>query len=243
MPEQQKAGLSRPVRIKRSELRTAGLAATGALASRFAHDLNNFLTTILGKAELALLARDPERMSAALQAGADAARKARDLVGQMQRFAASQRADEAGPIDILEAVRPPIALLGRAFEKCGIVLDRRFSPCQPVVCDLGAVALGVYHLLRNSWEALESHGGWIQVSVEQRGEEIEVRVSDDGPGLPPEVIEAVSRPGFADPDPSASGLQVAAQVARGHGGRLVAGSRAGGGSVVSICLPLRPPVS
>jgi signal transduction histidine kinase len=243
MPEQQSAGLPQPLQIKKAELRTAGLAATGALASRFAHDLNNYLTTILGKAELALLARDPERMSAALQAGAEAARKARDLVGQMQRFAAAQRADEAGGIDILDAVRPPLALLSRSFEKCGIVLDRRFSPCQSVVCDLGAVALGVYHVLRNSWEALESHGGWIQVSVEQRGEEIEVRVSDDGPGLPPEVIEAASRPDFADPDASASGLRVAAQVARAHSGRLVAGTRAGGGSVVSLCLPLRPSAS
>lgn len=240
MPEHQTAGLPQPLQIKKVELRTAGLAATGALASRFAHDLNNFLTTILGKAELALLAKDPDRMSAALEAGAEAARRARDLVGQMQRFAASQRADEAGPSDILDAVRPPIALLSRAFEKCGIALDRRFTPCQPVFCDLGAVTLGIYHLLRNSWEALESRGGWVQVSVEQRGNEVEVRISDDGPGLPPELLEAVGRPEFAAPDPSAAGLAVAAQVAHAHAGRIVAGTRAGGGTVVSLCLPLKP---
>jgi signal transduction histidine kinase len=241
MSSEENAPYPEPLRIKGRELRTAGQVATGALATRFSHDLNNFLTTILGKAELALLSRDPERMAAALEAGAEAARRARDLVGQMQHFAAAQRADEAHNGDIVDALRPPLALLARAFEKCGITVERRFGPCQPVVCDQGAVTLAVYHLLRNAWEVLEARGGWVEISAEQRAGEVEVRISDDGPGLPLEIIESLSRPDFGAPDPDAPGLAVAAQVARTHGGRLLASNRPGGGTVVTLCLPVRPP--
>jgi signal transduction histidine kinase len=234
------ANAPRPMPQHGVGMETAGLVATGTLASRFAHDLNNFLTTILGKAELALLSREPDRMIGALEAGAEAARRARELVGQMQCFVALQRGDEVGSCDPVETVRPPLTLLSRYLEKSGISVDRRFGQCRPVVCDLGAVTLGVYHLLRNAQEALASTGGWIQVAVEQKGPEVEIRVSDDGPGLPAEVLERLSSPDFPSADPTRGGLAVTAQVARAHGGRLVAGTRSAGGATVSLCLPLQP---
>jgi len=98
-------------------LEIAGQVAAASLTGRFTHDLNNYLTTILGKAELALLSGDPDRMRSALELGAEAARKSRDLVAQMQRFCAAQRSSEWASASPLDAVRPTLTLLARSFEK------------------------------------------------------------------------------------------------------------------------------
>ena len=110
--------------------------AAADLTSRFAHDINNHLTTILGKSELALLSDDPARMTKALEVGAEAARKSRELVAQMQRFAASQRVSELSTFDPLDAVRPVVVLLDRALDKHGVTLDRRFGQTRTMTGDL-----------------------------------------------------------------------------------------------------------
>ena len=218
-------------------LQVAGQVAAAALTGRFTHDLNNQLTTILGKAELALLSGDPDRMKAALELGAEAARRSRDLVANMQRFSAAQRTSEWVTANPLDAVRPSLTLLGRAFEKSGIALERRFGEVPTIRCDLGALSLAVYHLMRNSQEAVESEGGWIQISLQRKGEEIEIRVADDGPGFSAEVVEEAASADFPSADPSAGGLPVAAYAAREHGGRLVIGNRPEGGALVTLRLP------
>jgi C4-dicarboxylate-specific signal transduction histidine kinase len=224
-------------------LQVAGQMAAATMTGRFTHDLNNHLTTILGKAELALLSGDQERMKSALELGAEAARKSRDLVAQMQRFCAAQRTSEWTTASPVDAVRPTLTLLGRAFEKSGITLERRFGQVPAINCDLGALSLACYHLIRNAWEALESRGGWLQICLEQKGDDVEIRFADDGPGLPAELTGRVASEGFPSAAPEAGGLRIAAFAARAHGGRLAASNRPEGGALLVLRLPKQPPMA
>jgi signal transduction histidine kinase len=84
------------------------------------------------------------------------------------------------------------------------------------------------------------------VTVEERPGEIEIRVEDEGPGIPAERLEEVLEP-FRRLDSSRSresggaglGLAIAQAVAQAHGGKLVLMNQAEGGLRAALVLPKR----
>jgi len=98
--------------------------------------------------------------------------------------------------------------------------------------------------LRNLIHNAVAYGGGAKVRVEERGGEIEIRVEDDGPGIPEDRLEDVLDP-FRRLETSRNresggaglGLAIANAVAQAHGGRLVLSNRAGGGLRASLILP------
>lgn len=84
----------------------------------------------------------------------------------------------------------------------------------------------------------------VLLSAERRNGRIELRVSDDGHGFPPDFLEhAFDR--FSRPDDARSGggtglgLAIAAAIAKAHGGSARAANREGGGADVWLSLPDR----
>jgi signal transduction histidine kinase len=98
--------------------------------------------------------------------------------------------------------------------------------------------------LRNLMDNAVAYGGQAAVTVVERTGEIEIRVEDEGPGIPAERLEEVLEP-FRRLDSSRNrasggaglGLAIALAVAQAHGGRLELANREGGGLSASLVLP------
>ena len=98
--------------------------------------------------------------------------------------------------------------------------------------------------LRNLIDNAVTHGGGASVAVEERTDEIEIRVEDEGPGIPAERLAEVLEP-FRRLDSSRNresggaglGLAIAAAVAQAHGGRLALANRPAGGLRAALILP------
>jgi signal transduction histidine kinase len=98
--------------------------------------------------------------------------------------------------------------------------------------------------LRNLLDNAVAYAGAATVAVEERRGEIEIRVEDEGPGIPPDRLEAVLDP-FRRLETSRNresggaglGLAIANAVALAHGGRLILSNRPEGGLTASLVLP------
>jgi two-component system OmpR family sensor kinase len=91
-------------------------------------------------------------------------------------------------------------------------------------------------------------GSQIELAVERRNGDAVLEVTDDGPGIPPELGEHIFsrfvRAGAADVTSGSGtglGLAIVKAVAQSHGGDVEAGSSASGGARFTVHLPLRVP--
>ncbi len=76
------------------------------------------------------------------------------------------------------------------------------------------------------------------VSVEREGADVVLRVSDNGPGIPAEMVENVLRPFYTTkPLGTGLGLPLVARIADAHGGTVSIDSRVGEGTTVCVRLP------
>jgi two-component system, OmpR family, sensor histidine kinase BaeS len=89
-------------------------------------------------------------------------------------------------------------------------------------------------------------GGTVSVEAGKDGLNVWVRVSDTGPGIPPDVQEKMFEPfvrggqGKRFPQGMGLGLSIARELVEAHGGRLELESEAGLGSKFTVWLPLHP---
>ena len=89
-------------------------------------------------------------------------------------------------------------------------------------------------------------GGTVTVEAGGEGQQVWVKVSDNGPGIPVEMQEQVFTPfvrggqGKRFPQGMGLGLSIARELVEAHGGRLEVQSEAGWGATFIVTLPLTP---
>ncbi|MFZ1467792.1 MAG: HAMP domain-containing sensor histidine kinase [Paracoccaceae bacterium] len=216
------------------------LAQLGGAVAKISHDLRNILTTAQLFADRIEDSADPA-----------VARSAPKLINSISRAVALcestlafGKAEEAVPS--LKKV-PLAALVGEVAEGEGLAGDGSVTCLIDIPEDLilRADPEQLYrvlsNLLRNARQAIEATGqpGTIEVSaVEEPGEWV-IRVGDTGPGLPPRAREHLfaAFQGGARKGGTGLGLAIAAELVRGHGGRLDLGRSDTEGTEFIIRLP------
>mgnify|MGYP000906760245 FL=1 len=236
----------------RAQLRQAQkMEAVGTLAGGIAHDFNNILAAILGYTEMALDGLDPEDPARAdLEQVLLAGERARDLVRQILTF--SRRTDQAprplrlGPL-LAEAVKLLRATLPSHLE----MRLERATEDDLVQADPTQIHQVVLNLCTNAAQALGQRRGLIQIRLDEAvpaeaglepGQDsfLCLSVSDDGPGIPPDVQDRVFDPFFTTKGPGEGtglGLAVAHGIVQAHGGRIALESQEGQGAVFKVFLP------
>ena len=109
--------------------------------------------------------------------------------------------------------------------------------------DADSLRSALENVVRNAVH-YSSSGGEVTVAVAREGQSVAVRVSDAGPGVPEEHLEAVFQPFFRVEEArdrqhggAGLGLAIAARAVRLHGGSVAARNRAAGGLEVELRLP------
>ena len=127
----------------------------------------------------------------------------------------------------------------RIFQDKNIELELADKPLY-VSLDASAVSQMTTNLINNALEATKnSPHPQIRVSVLQSGDNAVLQVSDNGPGVPEELREAIFAPAFTTTSSgNGLGLAVVRGLAQAAGGSAVCQAKEPTGSVFIITLPL-----
>ncbi|EYD73426.1 sensor histidine kinase [Limimaricola hongkongensis] len=222
------------------------LAQLGSGVAKVSHDLRNILTSAQLFADRLESSEDPlvKRMAPKLVGSISRA------VSLCESTLAFGRAEEPPPqlarlplpalvAEVLEAERLA------AGEEAEIAFVDEVPPGLVLRADAEQLYRVLSNLVRNARQAILAQGGGGRVTVSAREDEDAwwIFVADTGPGLPPKAREHLFRAfrGGVAKGGSGLGLAIAAELVRGHGGRLELARTDATGTEFAICLPRNAP--
>lgn len=142
------------------------------------------------------------------------------------------------PVDVIELAKSTVDLARRDPALAQIVFSVS-GESPEVVADADMLKVVLHNLLINSGQALEGRGR-ITIEVGSDDSICQLVVSDDGPGIKPEIVDKVFTPFFTTKSRgSGLGLPTAKRVIEAHRGQIHLQCPPGGGTKVTIRLPFR----
>jgi signal transduction histidine kinase len=132
------------------------------------------------------LARDIER----------AAARVHELVSAVKGFTYMDRASSPEPVDLAKGLGDTLAVMAAKARTKSASLTVDLPPDLPRVLGFGGELNQVWaNLVDNALDAI-AEGGHVAVAARAEGPKVVVRVTDDGPGIPPDVMSRIFDPFF-----------------------------------------------
>jgi two-component system, NtrC family, sensor histidine kinase HydH len=224
------------------------LGTLGQLAASISHELKNPLAVI--NTSLLLLGRelkkgdsapDPELVRTHLERIGRSSRHAARLASQLLDYARAKKPQLRST--------PLKALLEQSLELCDecsdVVIDARAEPADSIaLLDAGDVTQILSNLIRNAVQAIRENGVGGRVTVRARRDALGVTltVTDDGPGIPSEVLTRIFEPLFTTRSTGTGlGLAIARDLVAAHGGTITVSSTVGRGAAFTVMIPQERP--
>ena len=218
-------------------------AAWGEVARRLAHEIKNPLTPIQLSAErlqfkLAdkLEGVDVEMLNRSTQTIINQVQAMKRMVNEFSDYA-RMPAPELAALDLNALICEVLGL----YETSHARIDLELAPELPAVWgDATQLRQIIHNLLRNAEDAQEgAHEPQIGVVTHFIGDMVELRVSDLGPGFPPEIMARVFEPYVTTKARGTGlGLAIVKKIVDEHQGRIRINNLQPVGAEVSILLPL-----
>ena len=222
------------------------LAAMGSLLAGVAHELNNPLSIVVGRATmLQEEAADEGTRSIADKIRAAAERCARIVKTFLSM--ARQRKPEQSAVQINAVLDDCVEMLGYGLRTAGITVEKRFAPNLPSISGNADQLHQVFlNLIVNAQQAMESQPAprRLCITSDRQGERVRILIADNGPGISPAIRSRIFDPYFTTKPPGGGtgvGLAVSLGIVESHSGSLTVDCPPEGGAVFQVLLPTHLP--
>ena len=232
-------------RIREQFSQVEKLSALGELASGVAHDFNNTLAGILGRAQLLQRTDDPEKIKRGLEIIIRTAEDGAKTVKRIQDFARQRRDHNFELVSIDQILQDASEITRPRWKNCAeasnihISLDLQSGSNAMVMGDDSELREVLVNMVFNAVDAMPE-GGTLLLKSCRVGESVIVTVVDTGVGMYPEVRSKIFDPFFTTKGKAGLGLGLAVSfgIIRRHSGSIEVESQYGKGTEFRITLPL-----
>jgi PAS domain S-box-containing protein len=219
------------------------LRAVGELAAGVAHNLNNSLTVIQGRAQLLMMRTSDEAVSKSLKIITGAVEEGAQTLRRILEFARRDSAKEFAPVDITDLLTSSVEIARPKWQsksaKAKIEVKSECSGPVYVMGELAELREVVLNLIFNAVDAMPN-GGQIEIGTRTEIESGCFWVADNGCGIPPESAARIFEPFYTTKGKSGTGLGLSAShgIITRHNGEILVVSEPGEGTRFEVRLPL-----
>ncbi len=226
---------------QRELLEAERLATIGRMASSISHDLRHSLAAIVANAEFLCESRlSSEQREELYQEVRIAVNQMTDLIDSLLEFSRTR-----------ESLRPTYGSVKESVERVAQAIWARpeFHHVRIAVSQQGnstgwfdpkKLERALYNLLLNSCEAVAANAGNIEVELREVADGVEVRVRDNGRGIPESIRGKLFEPfvSYGKENGTGLGLTVVQKIVQDHGGDVTVEKTSTEGTVFRLLLPL-----
>ena len=146
------------------------------------------------------------------------------------------------PCDLAEVIDDSVGFIDGAAKARGVRIVREIQGMRPeLLADPVMLEQVLLNLMRNGIEAMSEapiSQRRLTIKLGQVDHQMEIRVIDRGPGVPPELVEKLFTPLFSTKaDGMGMGLNICRSIIEFHDGRLIVDENPEGGTIFSFTLP------
>lgn len=229
-------------------IQTDKLSALGLMASSFAHEVNNPLTTINVYAEdlndrlqMKDADLDDEEISMYLEKIVENTNRCKKITSNLLNFSRKSQWNNDS-IHIESTIQNSINLLEHTLKKKSIQVHLKIEKPLPMIEGDGLKLMQVFvNVINNAMDAME-RGGILTISAYMDGDKINIAFQDTGCGIPKEELSKVYDP-FYTTKPigkgTGLGLSVCYGIIQQFAGSMEIASEVGEGTTVSFELPIK----
>jgi PAS domain S-box-containing protein len=241
-------GIARDITEQKEERERAAradkLRALGQLASGVAHDFNNSLAAILGRAQLLRRQTRDEALMRNLDIIQTAAEDAAATVRRIQTFARKSPVREFEMLDIRGLLHDAVEITRTRWENEARLRGLDYEVT--LEAEHGWHTFGsaselrevFVNLIVNAVDAMPK-GGKLEISCERASDKLRLKFTDNGTGMPEDVRQKIFDPFFTTKGAQGTGLglSVSYSIIERHEGSISVSSEPGSGTVFLIELP------
>jgi PAS domain S-box-containing protein len=241
-------GIARDITEQKQERERAAradkLRALGQLASGVAHDFNNSLAAILGRAQLLRRQTQDEALVRNVEIIQTAAEDAAATVRRIQTFARKSTAKEFEMLDVTSLLNDAIEITRTRWQNearlrgldCDVTLKAESG--QHTLGSASELREVFVNLIVNAVDAMPS-GGRLLITSVRDGARLRLQFADTGTGMPEEVRQRIFDPFFTTKGAQGTGLglSVSYSIIERHEGMISVASELSRGTVFTIDLP------
>ncbi|MEX0921889.1 MAG: PAS domain S-box protein [Rhodovibrionaceae bacterium] len=240
--------------LREQLLQAQKLETVGQLTGGVAHDFNNLLTVILGNSEELAegLSQDPG-LRALAEMSVNAAERAAELTNRLLAFS-RQQALEPQKLDVNQLLSRMLSMLRRTMNEDIEIALHPGEDIWNAFVDPGQLEVAILNLTINARDAMQG-GGRLTIETANAsldrdyaerhqevlpGDYVRIAISDNGTGMPREVVERVFEPFFTTKEVgkgSGLGLSMVFGFIKQSRGHIKLYSEVGEGTTVALYLP------
>jgi signal transduction histidine kinase/FixJ family two-component response regulator len=219
------------------------MAALGELSFGVAHNVNNTLTGILGRAQLLLRTKDTEKINAGIEMIVKSAEDGAHIIRRIQDFARKQPSRKFLAVSVAGLMKDVCEMSRPRWEsrvdgpqvRLALVADCRAS----VLGDAVELREVLVNMIYNAIDAMPA-GGEIRMSAQEANRTVVLTIADNGTGMTPEVKSRLFDPFFTTKGKGGTGMGMAVSfgIIRRHNGSIDVESEPGRGTTFRISLPV-----
>ena len=195
------------------------LSALGQLSAGLAHEIKNPLASVSGSLDIIASDFPPEHSKREFIdiIQKELGRLNKVLVEFLQ-FARTPQPDRHA-CDLREVVDSLQVLCSQEASRQGVSIQVSYPNDLPeILVDSSQIQQALLNVVLNGIQAMET-GGRLFIQVERKAETIQIRIQDEGSGIPPEHRSSIFDPFFTTKERGTGlGMSIAHRLVHGHGG-------------------------
>jgi signal transduction histidine kinase len=227
--------------LQQQRIETERIAALARAASSISHDLRHYLAAVVANAEFLfeadVLKLDRNEIYEEIKT---AANQMTDLIDSLRELSYQRSAITPTCTRIEQVIRRAIEAIHAKpeFRNSRIILVAP-EDLEGMV-DSRKLERVFFNLILNACEATQGSNGSISVTAKKDGTALEIRIQDNGPGIPPSIRSTLFDPfvSFGKPNGTGLGLAIVSKIVQDHSGTVSVEQTSESGTTVLVRLPL-----
>ena len=219
---------------------TERIAAVGRAANSISHDLRHYLAAVVANAEFLYEAEKLKlNRDEIYEEIKTASEQMVDLLDSLRELAREEHSIAPIPASLNQTIRRAVDAVRARTELRNLEISISTSGEMNGVFDPKKIERAFFNLVLNACEATVPSQGYVRIEICSLGESFEVRVADNGTGIPSSIASTLFDPfvSLGKPNGTGLGLAIVHKIVQDHGGSVMVEKTSESGTTFLVRLP------